>query len=66
MWGYDSGTCTTLVDLYLERGSPMDIGEERKVVEFEPLKTDTPAPVEPAIPAPSTPVETPAEEPVGV
>lgn len=44
----------------------MDIGEERKMVEFEPLKTDTPAPIEPAVPAPSTPVEAPAEEPVGV
>ena len=42
----------------------MNIGEERKVVEFEPLETGTPAPVE--TPAPSAPVEAPVEEPVGV
>lgn len=44
----------------------MDIGEERKMVEFDPLETETPAPVETPVPAPSTPVEAPAEEPVGV
>jgi hypothetical protein len=46
----------------------MDIGEdeERKVVEFQPLRTDQPAPVEPAVAPtePATPVETPVEEPV--
>ena len=42
----------------------MDIGEdeEKRVVEFAPLETDTPVPVE--SPAPSTPVEAPVEEPV--
>lgn len=45
----------------------MDIGEVRKVVEFDdPFAT--PAPAEPAIPAApvEAPVEAPTEEPVGV
>jgi hypothetical protein len=51
---------------YLERGSLMDIGEERKMVEFDPLETDTPAPVETPAPASPAPMEAPVEEPVGV
>jgi hypothetical protein len=42
----------------------MDIGKEVKEVEFIPLETETPAPVEPA--QPSVPVTVPEEEPAGV
>jgi hypothetical protein len=44
------------------------IGDERKIVEFEPLETEVPAPIEPAAPVTpaKAPVEAPAEEPVGV